>query len=85
MPPNVLGIAGYTNQCNLVSLRLLLLPTYSMVACYMLLQAKVEEPRAADTEGPAMKRKDATRVVGSRATKMAVICVTNGLLCFFCE
>ena len=50
-----------------------------------LLQAKVEEPRAADTEGPAMKPKDATRVVGSRATKMAVICVTNGLLCFFCE
>ena len=63
MPPNALGIAGYTNQCNLVSLCLLLLP---------LLQAKVEEPRAADTEGPDMNPQDATdatRAVGSRARR----------------
>jgi hypothetical protein len=63
MPPNALGIAGYTNQCNLVSLCLLLLP---------LLQAKVEEPRAADTEGPDMNPQDATdatRAVGSRAKR----------------
>ena len=71
MPPNAWGIAGYTNQCNLVSLCLLLLPTYSMVACYMLLQAKVEEPRAADTEGPDMNPQDATDATraGSRAKR----------------
>lgn len=60
---------GIHRVCNVVSLCLLLFPKHRW-----LLQAKAEEPRAAATEGPATKLKDATRVDGSRARKWQGFC-----------
>ena len=60
---------GIHRVCNVVSLCLLLFPKHRW-----LLQAKAEKPRAAATEGPATKLKDATRVDGSRARKWQGFC-----------